>query len=142
MPCISKASSWSRTWLNSKDRECLYSHLLSDKCIQRHKFIYCFRFVPKFLACHALSVSHQGSHLSRSVVSVPGNRLTQKDNIDSGVQFITPASPRQRVSSQPRTPTNFCETLNTLSVLLKSTSPNSLNLAWTVLKGDTKKLQP
>ena len=25
----------------------------------------------------------------------PGNRLTQKDNADSGVQFITPAGPRQ-----------------------------------------------
>ena len=26
---------------------------------------------------------------------VPGNKLTQKDNADSGVQFITPAGPRQ-----------------------------------------------
>ena len=25
----------------------------------------------------------------------PGNRLTQKDNADSRVQFITPAGPRQ-----------------------------------------------
>ena len=25
----------------------------------------------------------------------PGNKLTQKDNADSGVQFITPAGPRQ-----------------------------------------------
>ena len=26
---------------------------------------------------------------------VPGNKLSQKDNTDSGVQFITPAGPRQ-----------------------------------------------
>ena len=25
----------------------------------------------------------------------PGNKLTQKDNTDSGVQFITPVGPRQ-----------------------------------------------
>ena len=25
----------------------------------------------------------------------PGNKLTQKDNADSGVQFITPVGPRQ-----------------------------------------------
>ena len=34
------------------------------------------------------------------------------------------------------------KTFYTLSVLLKPISPNSLNLSWTVLKGDTKKLQP
>ena len=26
---------------------------------------------------------------------IPGNKLTQKDNADSGVQFITPGGPRQ-----------------------------------------------
>ena len=31
---------------------------------------------------------------------------------------------------------------NILSILLKLTSPNSLNLAWKVLKGDTIRLQP
>ena len=34
------------------------------------------------------------------------------------------------------------ETLYTLSILLKPTSPNSLNLGWKVLKGDTIRLQP
>ena len=29
------------------------------------------------------------------VVMVPGKKLTQKDNADSGVQFITPAGPMQ-----------------------------------------------
>ena len=39
----------------------------------------------------------------------PGNKLTQKDNADSGVQFITPAGPGQ--SLLLRTRTNFCENL-------------------------------
>ena len=46
----------------------------------------------------------------------------------------------QLFSQGPR-PT-FVKTLYTLSVLLKPTSPNSLNLAWKVLKGDTIGLQP
>ena len=29
------------------------------------------------------------------IAGFPGNKLTQKDNADSGVQFITPAGPRQ-----------------------------------------------
>ena len=29
------------------------------------------------------------------IVTLPGNKLTQKDNAESGVQFITPARPRQ-----------------------------------------------
>ena len=42
----------------------------------------------------------KGSFLSKYIVSllkphVPGNKLTQKDNEDSGVQLITPAGPRQ-----------------------------------------------
>ena len=36
----------------------------------------------------------------------------------------------------------FVKILYTLSVLLKTTSPNSLNLAWELLKGDTIWLQP
>ena len=43
--------------------------------------------------------------------------------------------------SQGPRPT-FVKTLYTLSVLLKPSSPNSLNLAWKVLKGDTVRLQP
>ena len=31
---------------------------------------------------------------------IPGNKLTQKDNADSGVQLITPAGPRQSPLSQ------------------------------------------
>ena len=29
------------------------------------------------------------------VARLPGNKLTQKDNADGGVQFIAPAGPRQ-----------------------------------------------
>ena len=62
--------------------------------------------------------------------------------MDSGVQFISLAGPRQSfLFSQGPRPT-FVETLYTLSVLLKPTSSNSLNLAWKVLKGDTIRLQP
>ena len=43
--------------------------------------------------------------------------------------------------SQGPRPT-FVKTLYTLSVLLKPTPPNSLNLPWKVLKGDTIRLQP
>ena len=35
------------------------------------------------------------SILDGIVVAILGNKLTQKDNADSGVQFITPAGPRQ-----------------------------------------------
>ena len=70
-----------------------------------------------------------------------GNKLTQKDNANSEVQFITPAGPRQSPVSQGCGMT-FVKTLYTLSVLLKHTSPDSLNLAWKVLKGDTIRLQP
>jgi len=54
-----------------------------------------------------------------------------------GGQFIAPAGPRQSLlfSQDPR-PT-FVKTLYTSSVLLKPTSPDSLNLAWKVLKGNT-----
>ena len=43
--------------------------------------------------------------------------------------------------SQGPQPT-FVKSLYTLNVLLKCTSPNSLNLAWKVLKGDAIRLQP
>ena len=62
--------------------------------------------------------------------------------MDSGAQFITLAGLKQNfLFSQGSQPT-FVKTLYTLSVLLKPSSPNSLNLAWKVLKGDTIRLQP
>ena len=60
----------------------------------------------------------------------------------SGLQFITLGRPRQSfLFSQDSRPT-FVKTLDTLSVLLKPISPNSLNLAWKVLKVYTLRLQP
>ena len=90
----------------------------------------------------------QGSSLYNCVVVVilqthaPGNKLTQKDSVDSGVQFITLVGLRQSFlfSQGPRL--TFVKTLDTLSVLRKPTSPNSLNLGWKVLKRATVRLQP
>ena len=62
--------------------------------------------------------------------------------MNSGVWFVTPVGLRQSfLFSQGPQPT-FVRTLYTLSVLLKPTSPNSLNLAWKVLKGAIIRLQP
>ena len=62
--------------------------------------------------------------------------------MNSGVWFVTPVGLRQSfLFSQGPQPT-FVRTLYTLSVLLKPTSPNSLNLAWKMLKGHTIGLQP
>ena len=90
----------------------------------------------------------QGSWLYNCVVVVilqthaPGNKLTQKDSVDSGVQFITPVGLRQSFLFSQGPWLTFVKTLYTLSVLRKPTSPNSLNLGWKVLKGDSIRLQP
>ena len=54
------------------------------------------------------------------------------------MQFTTPAGKAESSLSQGPWPTF----VKTLSVLLKPTFPNSLNLAWKVLKGDAVRLQP
>ena len=74
--------------------------------------------------------------------NTPGNKLTQKDSVDRGMQFITPAGPRQSFLFSPGPQPTFVKTLYTLIVPLKLTSPNSLNLPWKVLKGDAIRLQP
>ena len=56
------------------------------------------------------------------------------------MQFITPVGPWQSLPSQGPWPT-FVKSIYTC-VLLKPTSPNSLNLAWKVLKRDIIRLQP
>ena len=58
----------------------------------------------------------------------------------SAVYYTSGPKAESPLSQGPR-PT-FVKTLYTLSVLLKPTSPDSLNLAWKVLKGDTIRLQP
>ena len=46
--------------------------------------------------CKLINVIHYINKLKDNVIAtVPGNKLTQKDNADSGVQFITPAGPGQ-----------------------------------------------
>ena len=56
---------------------------------------------------------------------VPGNKLTQKDNADSGVQFIIPAGPRQSPLSQGPQPV-FVKILYTLSVRAQTHLPKFL----------------
>ena len=41
---------------------------------------------------------------------IPGNKLTQKDNADSGVQLITPAGPRRSLLLA-KDPASYCENL-------------------------------
>ena len=80
-----------------------------------------------------------------TVVATSFGKQTQKDNADSGVAFITPAGPSRAespLSQGPRMTLTFVKTLYILSVLLKPTSPNSLNVTWKVLKGDTIRLRP
>ena len=78
-----------------------------------------------------------------TVVATSFGKQTQKDNADSGVAFITPAGPSRAESPLSQGPRlTFVKTLYILSVLLKPTSPNPLNLAWKVLKGDTIRLRP
>ena len=80
-----------------------------------------------------------------TVVATSFGKQTQKDNADSGVAFITPAGPSRAespLSQGLRMTLTFVKTLYILSVLLKPTSPNSLNVTWKVLKGDTIRLRP
>ena len=55
---------------------------------------------------------------------IPGKKLTQKDDADSGVQFITPAGPRQSLllAKDPDRPV-FVKTLYTLSVRAQTHLP-------------------
>ena len=59
---------------------------------------------------------------------VQGNKLTQKDNVDGGVQFITPGGPRQSLPLAKDPNQFFVKTLYTLSVCVQIYSPNSLKL--------------
>ena len=68
------------------------------------------------------------------------NSLRRTMQVVEGSLLHRQAQGRVSLSQGPR-PT-FVKILYTLSVLLKPTSPNSLNLAWEVLRGDTIWLQP
>ena len=61
--------------------------------------------------------------------------LTQKDSVDGGVQFITPAGPRQSfLFSQGPRPT-FVKTLYTLSVCAQAPTPRFLKPSLGNVKG-------
>ena len=67
-------------------------------------------------------------------------KLTQKDNADSGVQFITPARPRQSLLLA-KDPDQFLWKPYIPQVYVpKPTSLNSLKLVWTKEKKDTIKV--
>ena len=51
-----------------------------------------------------------------------GNKLTQEDNADSEVQFITPVGPRQSLLLA-KDPNQFCENLIYLSVRAQTHLP-------------------
>ena len=57
--------------------------------------------------------------LGKGVAATRSGKQTQKDNADSGVQFITPVGPRQSPLSQGPRPV-FVKTLYTLSVLAQT----------------------
>ena len=64
--------------------------------------------------CILLATSGYNIKLLLLLPLIPGNKLIQKDNADSGVQFITPADPRQSPRSQGPWPI-YVKTLYTLS---------------------------
>ena len=60
---------------------------------------------------------------------VPGNKLTQKDNADSGVQFITPAGPRQSLLLAKDPNQHLWKSFFYTHVYMSEpTTPNSLRL--------------
>ena len=59
--------------------------------------------LPEFTQTHVRLVGVLQPH-------VPGNKLTQNDNADSGVQFITPAGPRENLLLA-KDPDPVCENL-------------------------------
>ena len=83
-------------------------------------------------------VSSQNDH----VVAMHSGKQTLRKTVQIVEYSLLYWEPKaESLLSQGPQPT-FVKTLYTLSVLLKPTSPDSLNLAWKVLKGDTIKLQP
>ena len=74
------------------------------------------------------------------VATSSGKQTHSEDNADSGVQFITPAGPRQSLLLA-KDPNQFLWKPYIPWVYVpKPTSPNSLKLAWTKEKQDTVKV--
>ena len=69
-----------------------------------------------------------GSGCRPFFLSVPGNRLTQKDNANSGVQFITPAGPRQSLFLAKDPNQHLWKSFIPHVYVSKPTTPNSLRL--------------
>ena len=58
----------------------------------------------------------------------PGNKLTQKDNADSEVQFITPAGPRRSLLLAKDPVQHLWKSFIPWVYVSKPTTPNSLRL--------------
>ena len=88
------------------------------------------------------SAVHAASQVGMLQSHVQGNKLTQKDNEDSGVQFITPAGPRQTLVLAKNPDQFLGKPYIPWAYMPKPTSPNSLKLVWTKEKKDTIKVNP
>ena len=70
----------------------LYLHKLSNITLDKFIAILCL----SFFTCKTQIITVAVQQLPCShAFCILGNKLTQKDNADSGVQFITPVGPRQ-----------------------------------------------
>ena len=97
-------------------------------------FFFLTIFKNSYLAVHGLSWDVIATHSGKQTHSEGQCRQW------SAVYHTGRPKAESPFSQGPR-PT-FVKTLYTLSVLLKPTSPNSLSLAWKVLKADTIRSQP
>ena len=80
--------------------------------------------------------------MCQGVVATCPGKQTQKDNANNGVQFITPAGPRQSLLLA-KDPDQFLWKPYMPQVYVpKPISPNSLKLVWTKEREDTIKVNP
>ena len=75
-----------------------------------------------------LEAFQRGSGTWDSRPHIPGNRLTQKDNADSGVQFITPVGPRQSLLLAKDPNQHLWKSFIPHVYVSEPTIPNSLRL--------------
>ena len=125
------------TWLRKTFGQYWKSRDLSF--IPNHCFHWLIQLKSHFLRTYWILLFEFGS----SVVATRSRKQTHSEEQCRwwSAVYYTGGPKAEFPLSQGPWPT-FVKILYTLSVLLKSTSPNSLNLAWKVLKGDTIGLQP
>ena len=125
------------TWLRKTFGQCWKSRDLSFIPNQCFRWLIQLKYL--FMRTYWILLFEFGS----SVVATRSRKHTHSEGQCrwwSAVYYTGGPKAEFPLSQGPR-PT-FVKTLYTFSVLLKPTSPDSLNLAWKVLKGDTIRLQP